>query len=278
MNLTNISANKAFGGWHKQYTHRSTSVNCDMRFAIFIPPQAVYSPVPVLYWLSGQHCTDENFMQKSGAMKIAAELGIAIVTADTSPRGDDVPNIEDENCGLGASFYVNATQAPWCRHYHMYDYVAHELPKLIETYFPVSNKRSISGHLMGGLGAFVIALNNPQRYASISAFSPIANPAECSWGQNAFSHYLGEDSQQWLQYDACHLIGNSQQKIPALVDMGTDDCAIAKQLNADTLLAAAKKNHYPLLLNKNIEHQHDYFFITSFIEKHIKFHAEHLNT
>ncbi|GAL06737.1 S-formylglutathione hydrolase [Photobacterium aphoticum] len=174
MTIDNVSWNKSFGGWHKQYTHRSSTLNCDMRFAIFLPPHiAQGEKVPVLYWLSGLTCTDENFMQKAGAQRLAAELGIAIVAPDTSPRGEGVADDPEGayDFGLGAGFYVNATQAPWNRHYRMYDYVVNELPALIEAHFPVNDKRAISGHSMGGHGALMIALRNPSRYSSVSAFS-----------------------------------------------------------------------------------------------------------
>lgn len=190
MTLENLSTNKSFGGWHKQYRHPSESLNCDMRFAIFLPPQASEkSPVPVLYWLSGLTCTDENFMQKAGAHRIAAELGIAIVAPDTSPRGDDVPDDVDRSYdfGLGAGFYLNATQSPWNTHYHMYDYVVSELPTLIEKTFPVTKQRFISGHSMGGHGALTIGLKNPDLYSSITAFSPICNPTQTPWGQKLFN-------------------------------------------------------------------------------------------
>jgi S-formylglutathione hydrolase len=188
MPLENISCNKSAGGWHKQYTHRSEALNCDMRFAIYLPPQcAAGKKVPVIYWLSGLTCTDENFMQKAGAQRMAAELGVAIVAPDTSPRGEGVADDPQGayDFGLGAGFYVNATEAPWNRHYHMYDYIVNELPTLIEAHFPVTNQRAITGHSMGGHGALMIALRNPERYSSASAFSPIANPINSAWGQKA---------------------------------------------------------------------------------------------
>ncbi|WP_025822748.1 S-formylglutathione hydrolase [Shewanella marina] len=278
MDLNNISANKVFGGWHKQYTHRSSSLNCDMRFAIFLPPQAANEPVPVLYWLSGLTCTDENFMQKAGAMRLAAELGMAIVAPDTSPRGEDVPDDAEGayDFGLGAGFYVNATQAPWNRHYHMYDYVVNELPALIEANFPVTDVRSISGHSMGGHGAFVVALNNPQRYRSISAFSPIANPIDCPWGQKALSNYLGKDVNHWKQYDASELMRNTKAKIPALVDQGTNDNFLVEQLKPEALVKAAEASNYPLELRMQDGYDHSYFYISSFIEDHLNFHAKHM--
>ena len=177
MTVENLSSNKIFGGWNTQYSHQSTSLNCAMRFAIYLPPQASNGQkVPVLYWLSGLTCSDENFMHKAGAQRLAAELGIAIVAPDTSPRGSDVADDEGYDLGQGAGFYVNATQAPWNKHYQMYDYIVHELPALVESMFPVTNKRSIAGHSMGGHGALVIALRNSAAYQSVSAFSPISNP------------------------------------------------------------------------------------------------------
>ena len=217
MTIENVSRNKSFGGWHKQYTHRSDVLGCTMRFAVYLPPQIAHGDkVPVLYWLSGLTCTDENFMQKAGAQRLAAELGIAIVAPDTSPRGEGVADDPDGayDFGLGAGFYVNATQAPWNRHYRMYDYIVNELPVLIETHFPVSNKRAISGHSMGGHGALMIALRNPARYTSVSAFSPIANPINCPWGRKAFQGYLGNDSESWKAYDTTELLKSNTQPVP----------------------------------------------------------------
>ena len=190
MSIENLSSNKSFGGWHKQYSHQSDTLGCVMRFAIYLPPQvASGQKVPVVYWLSGLTCTDENFMQKAGAMKLASELGMAIVAPDTSPRGDNIP--DDDNgaydFGLGAGFYVDATQAPWNTHYQMYSYVTEELPQLVEANLPVTKERAISGHSMGGHGALVIGLRNPNRYVSVSAFSPISNPSDCPWGQKALA-------------------------------------------------------------------------------------------
>ncbi|WP_296436105.1 S-formylglutathione hydrolase [Zhongshania sp.] len=279
MSIENISSNKSFGGWHKQYSHRSAVLNCDMRFAIYLPPQvSTGDTVPVLYWLSGLTCTDENFMQKSGAQAIAAELGIAIVAPDTSPRGDDVADDEGYDLGKGAGFYVNATQAPWNRHYQMYDYIVEELPTLIEANFPVSGMRSISGHSMGGHGALTIALKNPLRYQSVSAFSPISNPINCPWGQKAFTQYLGDDKSQWPQHDASELMRNAQQFVPARVEQGNADQFLEEQLKPETLTAAANASGYPLELNSHDGYDHSYYFIASFIEEHLRFHAVHLLT
>ncbi|BDM66203.1 S-formylglutathione hydrolase [Shewanella sp. NFH-SH190041] len=277
--LENLSANKVFGGWHKQYRHQSEALSCSMRFAIFLPPQAATEKVPVLYWLSGLTCTDENFMQKAGAQRLAAELGIAIVAPDTSPRGDNVPDDEQGayDFGLGAGFYLNATQAPWHRHYHMYDYVVSELPRLIEAHFPVSQKRAIAGHSMGGHGALTIALRNPQQYSSVSAFSPICNPINCPWGQKALQGYLGNDKNKWQQYDASELMRSTDSRVPALVDQGSEDEFLRQgQLRTDSLNAAALATDYPLTLRMQQGYDHSYYFIASFIEDHLRFHAAHM--
>ena len=277
MTVENISVNKSFGGWHKQYSHQSKTLNCAMRFAIYLPPQASNGKkVPVLYWLSGLTCTDENFMQKAGAQRMAAELGIAIVAPDTSPRGDDVADDAGYDLGKGAGFYVNATQAPWNRHYRMYDYVVNELPQLIESMFPVSDKRSIAGHSMGGHGALVIAMRNPEAYQSVSAFSPIANPVNCPWGKKAFTAYLGRDTTTWAEYDASLLMRQTTEFVPALVDQGEADDFLIEQLKPEVLEAAAKVSGYPLTLNLQEGFDHSYYFISSFIENHLHFHAEHL--
>lgn len=277
MTIENLSVNKSFGGWHKQYSHHSKALNCTMRFAIFLPPAAAEGEkVPVLYWLSGLTCSDENFMQKAGAQRLAAELGIAIVAPDTSPRGEDVANDDGYDLGQGAGFYVNATQAPWNRHYHMYDYVVNELPELIEATFPVSTKRAISGHSMGGHGALTLGLLNPERYTSISAFSPINNPMNCPWGQKAFTAYLGKDQEAWRQHDASELMRKATNKVPAKVDQGGSDDFLVEQLKPETLEAAAKVSDYPLELNIRDGYDHSYYFIASFIEDHLRFHADHL--
>lgn len=272
MSLETISANHSFGGWHQQFQHASTTLNCTMRFAIFLPPQAQQAPVPVVYWLSGLTCTDENFMQKAGAQRIAAQLGIAIVAPDTSPRGADVANDEGYDLGQGAGFYVNASQEPWRAHYQMYDYISQELPQLIEAHFPVTQQRALSGHSMGGHGALMIALRNPKRYSSVTAFSPISNPINCPWGQKAFSAYLGDDEKAWTPYDSCALIRHAEHKVPALVDQGNDDQFLTEQLKPEALLHAARENGYPLSLRYQAGYDHSYYFIASFIEEHLGFH------
>ncbi|WP_019029936.1 S-formylglutathione hydrolase [Colwellia piezophila] len=276
--IENLSVNKHFGGWHKQYSHQSKTLNCTMRFAIYLPPQVSSgAKVPVLYWLSGLTCTDENVMQKSGIQRIAAELGIAIVAPDTSPRGEGVADDEGYDLGQGAGFYVNATQAPWNRHYHMYDYVVNELPQIIEAAFPVSDKRAISGHSMGGHGALTIAMLNPERYSSMSAFSPICNPINSPWGKKAFTTYLGKNKTTWHNHDASMLMQQARHFIPAKVDQGGADDFLTEQLKPESLEAAAKANNYPLELAIHEGYDHSYYFISSFIEEHLRFHAKHLN-
>ncbi len=276
MNLDNISCQKSFGGWQKRYRHRSKTLNCDMVFSIYLPPQIEQGEkLPVLYWLSGLSCTDENFMQKAGAQRIAAELGVVIVAPDTSPRGADVPGDPDGgwDFGLGAGFYLNATQAPWAQHYRMHDYVVHELPALIEASFPVSDQRGISGHSMGGHGALVCALRNPGRYQSLSAFAPICNPMAAPWGEKAFSRYLGEDHSSWREWDASLLIANASEKLPIFIDQGDRDDFLAIQLKPEAIESAAKLASHPLTLRRQAGYDHSYFFIASFIEDHLRHHA-----
>lgn len=277
MTIVNLAVNKVSDGWHKQYSHHSTTLNCDMRFAIFLPPQATNdNKVPVLYWLSGLTCTDENFMQKAGAFRKAAELGIAIVAPDTSPRGEHVANDDSYDLGQGAGFYVNATQSPWDSHYKMYDYIVEELPKLIEATFPVNDTRSISGHSMGGHGALTIGLKNSQRYRSISAFSPITTPINCPWGQKAFTAYLGDDKSLWQEHDSCYLLTQTSNQLPIRVDQGLADEFIEQQLFPKNLEQAAKTANYPLEMNYHDGFNHSYYFISSFIEQHLEFHNRYL--
>ncbi|MCW8092684.1 S-formylglutathione hydrolase [Alteromonas sp. ASW11-130] len=274
-----VSENKVFGGRHIRYRHRSEVTDCEMTFAVFLPPFASKeTPVPVLYWLSGLTCTDENFMQKAGAMALAAELGLAIVAPDTSPRGDDVPDDDnsDYDFGLGAGFYVDATESPWKKHYQMFSYTTEELPALIESELPVTKERAISGHSMGGHGALVIGLRQPTRFVSVSAFSPIANPMDCPWGKKAFAAYLGKDESKWQQYDASWLISQKQHSIPMLIEQGTNDQFLHEQLKPERLLAAAQKSNTPITLSMHEGYDHSYFFITTFIRNHLEFHASHL--
>ncbi|QKX17280.1 S-formylglutathione hydrolase [Microbulbifer sp. YPW1] len=277
MTVELVSKTHSFDGTQCQYTHRSEVLDCDMRFSIFLPSQAEKDErFPVLYWLSGLTCTDENFSQKAGAQRMAAELGIALVIPDTSPRGDEVADSESYDLGKGAGFYVNATQSPWKPHYQMYDYVVEELPQLVEANFPVSQRRAISGHSMGGHGALTIALKNPGRYASVSAFSPICNPIACPWGEKAFSAYLGADTTLWEEHDATSLLSRAQERLPMLISQGEDDQFLEEQLKPNALKAAADAAGYPLKLEFHAGYDHSYYFIATFIEQHLRFHADYL--
>lgn len=276
MSLQLISSQKSFGGWHRRYRHTSAALDCEMVFAIYLPPQAeLGGALPVLYWLSGLTCSDENFMQKAGAHRLAAELGLVIVAPDTSPRGEGVPDDPQGawDFGLGAGFYVNATCEPWVRHYRMHDYVVHELPALVEAEFPVSSRRGISGHSMGGHGALVCALRNPGRYRSLSAFSPICNPVDCPWGEKAFRHYLGDERANWREWDACALLADARERLPILVDQGDADEFLAIQLKPQALQAAARAAGHPLNLRLQPGYDHSYYFIASFIDDHLRHHA-----
>ncbi len=281
MALEQIAETSCFGGRQLRFTHQSDACNCTMTFATYLPPQAENGPVPVLYWLSGLTCTDENFSQKAGAQRYAAEHGIAIVAPDTSPRGDDVPDASDGayDFGLGAGFYVNATQSPWSKHYNMYDYITKELPKAVEGNLPVHPERkSISGHSMGGHGALTIALKNPGEYRSVSAFSPIVAPSQVPWGEKALGGYLGEDKTAWVEYDACSLIGKASEKLQLLVDQGAADNFLENQLKPELLKQACDAANHPLTLRISPGYDHSYYFICSFIGDHLLHHAEALNS
>ncbi|MDG2140211.1 MAG: S-formylglutathione hydrolase [Gammaproteobacteria bacterium] len=278
--MNKLSQTQCFGGSQRRYSHFSVSLNCEMKFSIFLPNFLKAQDAlkfPVIYWLSGLTCTDENFMQKSGAQKFASELGLILVAPDTSPRGDGVPDDKEGlyDFGLGAGFYLNATQKPWEKHYQMYDYIVDELPAIIESNFPIEgNRQSIMGHSMGGHGALTIALKNPDKYHAVSAFAPIASPMNCPWGIKAFRNYLGEDKDDWLEHDSAELIKRSKTVIPMLVDQGSSDEFIDEQLKPNLLLKAARERNYPLTFNSRLGYDHSYFFVSSFIEQHLKFHAD----
>lgn len=276
--LTKVSEQLCFGGKQIRFSHHSAVLNCQMQFSVFLPPQAAVAKVPALYWLSGLTCTDENFSSKAGAQRVAAELGLALIMPDTSPRGEGVP--DDANgaydFGLGAGFYVNATEPPFSTHYQMYDYIVSELPALLEAELPVSDKRAISGHSMGGHGALVIGLRNPERYSSISAFSPICNPINCAWGIKALTGYLGEDKAKWRQYDASVLVATKGSKLPILVDQGLADNFYPAQLQTEALVNAASSAGVAAEIRLHEGYDHSYYFIASFIEQHLRFHTQHL--
>jgi S-formylglutathione hydrolase len=269
-----IEHRACFGGWQDVYRHESKVLGCAMTVGVYYPPQAEDGPCPVLYWLSGLTCTEQNFISKAGAQRYAAEHGIILVAPDTSPRGDAVADADGYDLGKGAGFYLNATREPWASHYRMYDYIVEELPAWVETDPAASDVRAISGHSMGGHGALTIALRNPGRYRSVSAFSPIVAPSQVPWGEKAFSAYLGEDRQAWLQYDATALIAGAEERLPLLVDQGGADEFLDSQLRPQLLQAACEAAGHPLQLRMQPGYDHSYYFISSFIGDHIAHHAK----
>ena len=273
MTTERIEHRACFGGWQDVYRHRSEVLGCDMTVGVYLPPQVEQGPCPVLYWLSGLTCTEQNFITKAGAQRYAAEHGIILVAPDTSPRGEDVADAEGYDLGKGAGFYVNATQAPWASHYRMYDYIVDELPAWVEADPMASDRRAISGHSMGGHGALTIALKNPGRYRSVSAFSPIVAPTQVPWGQKAFAAYLGDDREAWKAWDTVELVRQAREQLPLLVDQGDADEFLQGQLKPELLQAAAAEAGHPLTLRLQPGYDHSYYFIASFIGDHIAHHA-----
>ncbi len=272
-----ISKYKLFGGSQETYKHDSKINNAPMVFSVFLPKQVNDKKLPVLYWLSGLTCTEENFVIKAGAQRMAAKLGIVIVTMDTSPRNLGIKGENDSyDFGNGAGFYVNATEEKWTKHYNMYDYVYQELPVIIESNFNVTDKKSISGHSMGGHGALILALRNPSQYQSVSAFSPIVAPTRTPWGQKALKGYLGNNFESWQQYDSCELIKTATQRIPLFIDQGTNDEFLEEYLQPQRLESVCKEFNHPLILRMQSGYDHSYFFIATFIEDHLKYHSNHL--
>ncbi|WP_298576627.1 S-formylglutathione hydrolase [uncultured Luteimonas sp.] len=274
--MERIEHRACFGGWQDVYRHRSEVLGCDMTVGVYFPPQAQQGPCPVLYWLSGLTCNEQNFITKSGAQRYAAEHGIILVAPDTSPRGDDVADAEGYDLGKGAGFYLNATRDPWAKHYRMYDYIVDELPAWVESDPAAGDRRAISGHSMGGHGALTIALGNPGRYRSVSAFSPIVAPSQVPWGQKAFAAYLGDDRETWKRYDAVELVESAPERLPLLVDQGGDDEFLDGQLRPQLLQAACEAAGHPLELRIRPGYDHSYYFIASFIGEHIAHHARAL--
>jgi len=281
--MQRIEHRACFGGWQDVYEHASTTLGCTMRFAVYLPPQAQTQTqtqarkLPVLYWLSGLTCNEQNFITKAGAQRYAAEHGVILVAPDTSPRGDQVADADGYDLGKGAGFYVNATQAPWSSHYRMHDYVVDELPALVQANFPATEARAISGHSMGGHGALVIALRNPGRYRSVSAFSPIVAPSQVPWGRKALAAYLGDDREAWKQWDAVALLGGASERLPLLVEQGGDDEFLDPQLRPQLLQQACEQAGHPLQLRIRPGYDHSYYFIASFIGEHIAHHAKALH-
>lgn len=274
MGIERIEHRACFGGWQDVYRHRSGVLGCEMNVAVYLPPQAESgAKLPVLYWLSGLTCTEQNFITKAGAQRYAAEHGLILVAPDTSPRGEDVADTDGYDLGKGAGFYVDAEALPWARHYRMHDYVANELPALIEASFPASDARSICGHSMGGHGALTIALKHPGRYRSVSAFAPIVAPSQVPWGEKAFTAYLGPDREAWKAWDATELVRTAAEKLPILIDQGQADEFLDGQLKPWLLEEAAQAAGHPLVLRMQPGHDHSYYFIASFIGEHIAHHA-----
>jgi S-formylglutathione hydrolase len=276
--MQQIESIKEFGGWLKRYKHASDTCHCDMTFSVYLPPRVEREKVPVVYWLSGLTCTDDNVRTKAGAQRYAAELGIALVMADTSPRGEEVADEPERyDLGKGAGFYVNATQPPWARHYQMYDYVTKELPALVEAELPViPGLRSLTGHSMGGHGALICALKEEGAYRSVSAFAPVCHPMVCGWGEGCFGAYLGDDREAWKAYDATELIKAGAAKIPLLIDHGTADEFLADQLYPQDLQDACQTRDFPLTLRMQDGYDHSYHFIATFIGEHLAYHAQAL--
>ena len=275
-----VSESQCFGGRQLVYEHASQQCRCDMRLGVYLPPQSRQESVPWITWLSGLTCTEDNFVTKAGAQRMASELGLAIVAPDTSPRGDDVPDATDAwDFGKGAGFYVDATRPPWSTHFRMYSYVTEELQSLVVDHFPLDPaRRGISGHSMGGHGALVAHLRNPQRFLSVSAFAPIVAPSDVPWGQKAFSGYLGDDASDWAAYDATRLVSKVPSKAEILIDQGAADSFLDEQLQPQRFAEACEEANQSLMLRIQPEYDHSYFFIASFIEDHLRHHASVLTS
>lgn len=271
--MERLERHASFGGWQDVYKHESDVLKCSMNFSIYIPSHEQDEKLPVIYWLSGLTCNEQNFITKAGAQKYAATHKVILVAPDTSPRGEGVANDDAYDLGQGAGFYVNATQTPWAEHYQMYDYIVDELRNLIDQNFPTNKVQSIMGHSAGGHGALTIGLKNPNIYKSISAFSPIVAPSQVPWGQKAFTTYLGTDQTLWQQYDTVALIKENAVQLPILIDQGSEDAFLQEQLKPELLLNACKDQNYPITLNMREGYDHSYYFIASFIEQHIQFHS-----
>lgn len=277
MSLKLIEKHLSFGGEQCKYSHYSEVLQCDMTFSIYLPSNKEMKKIPLIWWLSGLTCTDDNFSQKSGFQRYAEKYQVAVVIPDTSPRGENVADDEAWDLGKGAGFYLNATQDPWAKHYKMYTYLVDELTTIAATLVPnFSGEESIMGHSMGGHGALVIGMKNPKRFKSISAFSPILSPSQVPWGIKAFSSYLGEDKTSWKEWDASELVKETSVP-PILIMQGTQDEFYPEQLKETIFLNNAKENNQEVNYRKIEGYDHSYFMIASFIEDHIKFHKNYLN-
>jgi len=275
--MERVESHASFGGLQEVWKHASSTLGCEMRFGIYLPPAALCGErCPVLYWLSGLTCTEQNFITKAGAQAHAARLGLIVVAPDTSPRGEHVANDPSYDLGQGAGFYVDATEAPWAPHFRMESYVVQELPALVEQHFPANVRRGLSGHSMGGHGALTLALRHPGRYASVSAFSPIVAPSQVPWGHKALGAYLGADRTAWAAHDAVALIASATERLPLLVDQGDADEFLATQLQPERLEAACAAVGHPLALRRQPGYDHSYYFVASFIGEHLAHHARAL--
>ena len=275
--MQRVERRVCFDGVQEVWEHESSALGCAVRFGIFLPPQVRAGRCPVVYWLSGLTCTEQNFVTKAGAQRYAAELGVIVVAPDTSPRGEHVADADRYDLGKGAGFYVNATQEPWAPHYRMDEYVVRELPALVEEHFPATDARSICGHSMGGHGALVLAMRNPGRYRSVSAFAPIVAPSDVQWGRDALGAYLGEDSAAWAAYDACALVRSGlSERLPLLIDQGDADDFLETQLRPELLERACAEAGHALTLRRQPGYDHSYYFIATFIGEHLAYHAEAL--
>ena len=280
MSLETLSRTSCFGGAQGTYSHASSTCDCTMRFSVFVPPGSDGDRFPLLWFLSGLTCTEENATVKAGFQRVAAELGLMVICPDTSPRGNGIADDEAYDLGQGAGFYVDATQAPWAGHFNMYSYVTGELPELVRAHFSVDmDRQGITGHSMGGHGALTLFLKNPGRYKSVSAFAPIVAPSQVPWGRKALAAYLGEDENLWQAHDACALIQASGDRSGApeiLVDQGLADVFLEEQLQPERLEAACQAAGQPLNLRRHEGYDHSYFFIASFLEDHLRHHARTL--
>ncbi len=272
--MQNVERHGSFGGRQEVWKHASETLRCEMKLGVYLPPAALAGErCPVLYWLSGLGCTEQNFITKGYAQAQAAAHGIILVAPDTSPRGPDVADDPSYDLGQGAGFYVNATQAPWATHFRMEDYVVRELPELVERHFPATGARGIFGHSMGGHGALTLALRHPGRYASMSALAPIVAPSRVPWGEKAFTAYLGEDRAAWKAHDATELVASAREKLPILIDQGEDDDFLATQLKPEWFEAACAAAKHPLTLRRHPGYDHGYYFVASFSGDHVAHHA-----
>lgn len=276
--MQTVSKNRSFGGVQGVYKHASTATGTEMTFAVYVPDQAALKKLPIIWYLSGLTCTHANVMEKGEYRRLASELGLIIICPDTSPRGDDVADVEAYDFGKGAGFYVDATEAPWSQHFQMRSYIETELPALVAEHFPADmTRQGIFGHSMGGHGALTMALRRPDIFASVSAFAPIVSPMNCPWGEKALPGYLGGDQASWRQYDACALIEDGARAADILVDQGTADNFLRDQLKPELLVKACKKADIALTLNMREGFDHSYYFIASFMDDHLHWHAERLS-